>query len=140
MDEPAPDAPRLYLITPPIGDAAAFKPLLEAALGAVDIACVLLRVAARDEGEAKAILRVLVPVVQAHDAAALIERDARLAARVDADGVHLAWATGDGAVLDEALRHAATQEDGWGGEDRRCRARCPGATPRWKRARRASTT
>ena len=73
--DPAPDAPRLYLITPPIGDAAAFKPLLEAALGAADIACVLLRVAARDEGEAKAILRVLVPVVQAHDAAALIERD-----------------------------------------------------------------
>ena len=99
--DPAPDAPRLYLITPPIGDAAAFKPLLEAALGAADIACVLLRVAARDEGEAKAILRVLVPVVQAHDAAALIERDARLAARVDADGVHLKGP--DGAVLDEAL-------------------------------------
>ncbi len=97
----APDAPRLYLITPPIGDAAAFKPLLEAALGAVDVACVLLRVAARDEGEAKLILRALVPVVQAHDAAALVERDARLAARVDADGVHLSES--DGASLDETL-------------------------------------
>ena len=97
----APDAPRLYLITPPVDDAAAFKPLLEAALGAVDVACVLLRVAARDEGEAKSILRTLVPVVQAHDAAALVERDARLAARVDADGVHLKGS--DGASLDETL-------------------------------------
>ena len=99
--DPAPDAPRLYLITPPVGDAAAFKPLREAALGAADIACVLLRVAARDEGEAKAILRVLVPVVQAPDAAALIDRDTRLAARVDADGVHLREP--NGATLDEAL-------------------------------------
>ena len=106
----APDAPRLYLITPPIGDAAAFKPLLEVALGAVDVACVLLRVAARDEGEAKSILRALVPVVQAHDAAALVERDARLAARVDADGVHLRGP--DRASLDEALGASRSRKAG----------------------------
>ncbi len=108
--DPAPEAPRLYLITPPISDAAAFKPLLEAALGATAVACVLLRVAARDEGDAKAILRALVPVVQAHDAAALIQRDARLAARVDADGVHLK--APDRTTLDEALASLRSKKGG----------------------------
>ncbi len=105
----APAAPRLYLITPPVRDAAAFGPLLEAALGATDVACVLLRIDARDEGDAKAILRALVPVVQAHGAAALVERDARLAARVDADGVHLSGTAAGGASLEEALRSSLSK-------------------------------
>ncbi len=111
--ESAPDAPRLYLVTPPIRDAAAFEPLLEAALTATGVACVLLRVDARDEGDAKSILRALVPVVQSNDAAALVEGNARLAARVGADGVHMdgkgmdgkgaGRAGADGAALDQAL-------------------------------------
>ena len=104
-----PAAPRLYLITPSVRDAAAFRPLLEAALEATDVACVLVRVEARDESEAKAILRVLVPIVQAHDAAALIERDARLAARVDADGVHLSGTVAGGTSLEEALRSSQSK-------------------------------
>lgn len=92
-------APRLFLITPPVADAALFAPLLEAAVAAVDVACVLLRTRARDEGEAKSIIRVLAKIAQAGDAAALVE-DARLAARVDADGVHV---SGSGQTLDEAL-------------------------------------
>ena len=94
------DAPRLFLITPPIADAAAFEPLLVAAVEATPVACVLIRTDARDEGETKAILRRLAPIAQAKDVAVLIEHDARLAQRVDADGVHV---SGTGSDLDDAL-------------------------------------
>ena len=96
MSEP----PRLFLITPPVADAASFAPLLEAAMGAADVACVLLRTAAIDEGTIKTIFRALAPIVQRRDAAMLVGGHARLAARVDADGVHVARV---GPDLDEAL-------------------------------------
>ena len=95
-----PNAPRLFLITPPVADASRFAPLLEAAIGAADVACVLLRTAARDEGEAKAIVRALAPLAQAGGAALLVEGDPRFAARVDADGLHVA---GAGPALDAAI-------------------------------------
>ena len=95
-----PEAPRLFLITPPIDDVAAFAPLLREAMEAADVACVLLRVAARDEGATKAAVRALAPLVQGHDAALLVSQDVRLAARVEADGVHL---SGPGPALDDAL-------------------------------------
>jgi thiamine-phosphate pyrophosphorylase len=94
------DAPRLFLITPRISDAAAFEPLLAAAVGATDIACVLIRTDARDEGDAKAIIKRLAPIAQARDAAVLVESDPRLAQRIDADGVHV---SGTGSDLDDAL-------------------------------------
>jgi thiamine-phosphate pyrophosphorylase len=81
------ETPRLYLITPPIADAAQFKPLLEAALKAGEVACVLLRHAAR--GDAKLIAETLTPIAQEQGAALLIEGDPRLAMRVGADGVHV---------------------------------------------------
>ena len=92
---------RLFLITPTVADAAAFAPLLEAAMSAAaDVACVLLRVAAPDDGSAKPVVRALSPIVQRRDAALLVERDARFAARVEADGVHVPRV---GAQLDDAL-------------------------------------
>lgn len=94
------EVPRLFLITPPVADAARFRPLIEAALLEADVACVLLRTAGRDAGEAKALVRDLAPIIQARGAALLIENDARLAARVDADGVHM---IGAGPSLGEAL-------------------------------------
>ena len=97
---PTSEPPRLFLITPPVADAAAFAPLLEAAMAAADVACVLLRTAATDESSAKAVFRVLAPIVQKHDAACLVSDDPRRAARVDADGVHV---TTVGAGLDEAI-------------------------------------
>ena len=42
-------APRLYLVTPPVADAQAFSATLAAALGAGDVAAVLLRLAEADE-------------------------------------------------------------------------------------------
>lgn len=83
------DAPRIFLITPPVADDRRFAPLLEAAVAATDIACVLLRTAGRDDGEVKAIIRALAPIAQRGGAALLVDRDPHLAARVDADGVHI---------------------------------------------------
>ena len=96
MSEP----PRLFLITPPIADARAFAPLLEAAMAAGDVACVLIRTAASDESSAKAVFRALAPIVQRRDAACLVADDPRRAARVEADGVHV---TSIGEGLDDAL-------------------------------------
>lgn len=93
-------SPRLFLITPPVADAPSFAPLLSAALSAADVACVLLRIAARDEHGIKAVVRVLAPIVQRSDAAVLVEQEARLAARLDVDGVHV---MGAGLLFEEAL-------------------------------------
>ncbi|WP_034999588.1 thiamine phosphate synthase [Beijerinckia mobilis] len=82
-------APRLYLFTPPIEDAAAFAPRLEAALDAGDIACVLLHIAETAKGDAKTIVRALTPLVQKRDIACLVCDDSQLAARADTDGVHV---------------------------------------------------
>jgi thiamine-phosphate pyrophosphorylase len=86
MPEPS---TRLYLILPPTADTAAFKPLLDSALAAGDVACVLLRQSGH--GNIKAIAQALLPLVQARDAAFLVEGDPRLAIRIGADGVHTAY-------------------------------------------------
>ena len=88
-----PEMTRLYLITPPVARAADFAAVLEAALDAGDVACVLLRLAARDEGEAKKIIRTLNDIARPRGAALLVEADAGahspgVATRANADGVH----------------------------------------------------
>jgi thiamine-phosphate pyrophosphorylase len=93
------ERPRLFLITPRLNDAAAFAAKLEAAVGAADVACVLLRTATRDADAAKAVVRALAPIAQKRGAAVLVEDDARLAVRAEADGVHLAGE----AALEDAL-------------------------------------
>ena len=94
------EAPRLFLITPRLSEAATFAPAFERALDAADVACVLIRTTMRDEGAIKAIVRALAPLAQARGTACLVERDSRLAARADADGVHL---YGTGPELDETI-------------------------------------
>ena len=93
---------RLYLITPPlsVADLDAFAPRFAEALGAGDVASALVRIAPAAEGDAKRILQRLVELAAARDVATLVENDARLAARVGADGAHIA---GVGAELTEAL-------------------------------------
>ena len=81
--------PRLYLLTPVLSDLQAFAPLLEAAMDAGDVACVLVQVAGNDEGEIKKAALRLAPIVQGREAALLVEGDPRVAARVNADGVHV---------------------------------------------------
>lgn len=91
--------PRLYLISPPLTEAAPFADALEAALAAGDVACVFLQLATLAGSDIKKIMTTLVPLVQKHDAAALLA-DPSLAGRFDADGAHVA---APGAELDAAL-------------------------------------
>jgi thiamine-phosphate pyrophosphorylase len=86
--EPRP-APRFYLITPPVADAAAFAADLTAALAACDVAAVLLRSTAEDERSLINRAKTLCPVVQETGAALLLDGHAELAARAGADGAHL---------------------------------------------------
>jgi len=93
---------RLYLITPPLSgaDLDAFAPRFAEALGAGDVASALVRVAPGAEGDAKRIVQRLVELAAPRDVATLVENDARLVARVGADGAHI---NGVGAELAEAL-------------------------------------
>ncbi len=97
-----PEAPpaRLYLITPPLAAAQPFDAALKAALGAGDVACVLVRFATPDPGARKTIVRALTPFVQDFGAALLLAADPQLAARAGADGAHV---TGVGETLDQAI-------------------------------------
>jgi len=70
--EPRP-APRLYLVTPLIADAAAFSATLTAALAAGDVAAVLLRLADADERAQINCAKTLASLVQAKDVALLLE-------------------------------------------------------------------
>ena len=81
--------PRLYLITPPLAGAMAFVPALEAALGAGDVAAVLLRHATADERSLSGRTKAIAPVVQRRDVALLLDGHADLVARTGADGAHL---------------------------------------------------
>ena len=99
------DSPSLYLITPPVSDAGGFAPVLEAALDAGVVACVLLKLDARDEGTSKKIVRTLAALAQERGAALLIENDPQLAIRAGADGAHIGTTADDrDQQLAEAIR------------------------------------
>jgi thiamine-phosphate pyrophosphorylase len=86
--EPRP-APRLYLVTPPVGDANEFAPQLAAALADADIAAVLLRLTDGDERGLINRIKALAPLVQDKGVALLLDGHADLVARGGADGAHL---------------------------------------------------
>ena len=81
--------PRLYLITPALNAAelGAFAPRFAEALAAGDVASALVRLA--PAADARRIVGALMEIATAHDVALLIEHDARLAARLGVDGVHV---------------------------------------------------
>ena len=93
----------LYLITPLVSaaDAEAFARIFAGALEAAPIACALVRLAPGSEPHAKAIAAPLLRPARDAGCALLIENDARMAARLGADGVHVA---GDGEDLVEAIK------------------------------------
>lgn len=80
---------RLYLITPPHLDAAAFSLPLSQALAAGDVAAVQLRLKDASDGEIRAAARVLKPIVQTHGAVFLLNDRPDLAAELGCDGVHI---------------------------------------------------
>lgn len=94
------EKPRLYFITPPLADAESFATQLVAAMDAGDAASVLIRFATSDPGARKKIVRALAAPVQSRGAALLVDGDAQLAVRADADGAHL---RGLGEPFEDAL-------------------------------------
>ncbi len=92
----------LYLVTPPLSAANvdAFGTAFAEVLSAAPVASALIKLAPGSEGEAKVIVAPLLRIAVSRNCALLLENDARLAARLGADGVHVA---GAGEALDEAL-------------------------------------
>ncbi|MGE3142401.1 MAG: thiamine phosphate synthase [Hyphomonadaceae bacterium] len=80
---------RLYLITPPAFDPAAFARTLEEALAGGDVAAVQLRLKDADDSRIVAAARALTPLAQSAGAAFLINDRPDLAAALEADGVHI---------------------------------------------------
>jgi thiamine-phosphate pyrophosphorylase len=95
------DPPRLYLITPPISDWAAYASLFEAPVAACGVACVLLRTTPGSGGTKEESLRAILPALQKQGVACLVADDPELAVHVNADGVHL---EDEGAALQSAVR------------------------------------
>jgi thiamine-phosphate pyrophosphorylase len=81
--------PRLYLVTPPLGDPASFLRDLGPVLGAGDIAALLLRLEPADERALTNRAKSIAAVVQRRDVALLLDGHPALAARAGADGAHL---------------------------------------------------
>lgn len=92
---------RLYLITPPALEPAAFADQLSAALDAGDVACVQLRLKEASDDELRRAIDRLMPIVQERDVAFLINDRPDLAAEAGADGVHIGE---DDAPYEEARR------------------------------------
>lgn len=89
----------LYLITPPAIELAAFIPQLEEALKAgkeagIEIACLQLRLKNASDQDVLAAATGLKPVLKEYGAALIINDRADLAAKADADGVHLGQTDG----------------------------------------------
>lgn len=92
---------RLYLITPPKLELKHFSRALEDALTGGDVACVQLRLKDVSDEEILRAGATLKPIVQQADAALIINDRPDLAARLDADGVHVGQSD---ASYDEARR------------------------------------
>jgi thiamine-phosphate pyrophosphorylase len=86
---PAPPAPRLYLATEPVSDAAALALLLDELLAAADIAAVLVRLSETDERSNINRVKALAASIQKPGAALLLDGHVSLVARAGADGAHV---------------------------------------------------
>lgn len=80
---------RLYLITPPAIDLATFPQVLRDALGGGDVAAVQLRLKNASDADVLRIGAALKPIVQNAGAAFIVNDRPDLAAKLDADGVHI---------------------------------------------------
>jgi thiamine-phosphate pyrophosphorylase len=83
---------RLYLITPPRFDVAAFSLLLAAALDAGEVAALQLRLKDADDDTIRRATRILRPVAQDRGVALILNDRPDLAAELDCDGVHIGQA------------------------------------------------
>ena len=81
--------PRLYLVTPPVDDAAALLGPLDSALAAGDVAAVLLRLADADERAVTNRAKAIAAAVQRRDIALLLDGRVDSVGRAGADGAHV---------------------------------------------------
>ena len=96
----AQDQPQIYLITPSEFDLSRYPDQLAACLDAVDVACVRLALASRDEAKIGKAADALREVTHARDVALVIDSHIQLVERHGLDGVHLL----DGARSVKAVR------------------------------------
>jgi thiamine-phosphate pyrophosphorylase len=80
---------RLYLITPPKIDPAAFRDQLAAALDGGDVACLQIRLKEASDDEIRRATDILRPIAQDRDVAVLMNDRPDLAAELGCDGVHV---------------------------------------------------
>ncbi len=80
---------RLYLITPPRLEAAAFSSVLAAALDAGDVACVQLRLKDVDDDTIRRTCDGLRPIAQSRDVALILNDRPDLAVETGCDGAHV---------------------------------------------------
>ncbi len=93
-------ARRLYLVTPVIEDAAAFAGTLRDAIAETDVAAVLLRLKLAGDRDLINHIKLLAPIVQARDAALVLDGHAEIVAHAGADGAHLAGIEAFTAAVD----------------------------------------
>ena len=86
---PPGDECRLYLITPPRFELAAFAIDLAGALDAGDVACLQLRMKDADDDSVRRAADTLIPVAHARDVAVVINDRPDLAHETGCDGVHI---------------------------------------------------
>lgn len=91
----SPDRCRLVLIVPDLPDADEQVALVTKALQGGDVASVIIPQYGLNETVFQKLAERMVPIVQAASAAALISGDSRVAARVKADGLHVAGPVAD---------------------------------------------
>ncbi len=96
----AQDRPQITLITPPVLDLASFPDLLAQVMDQVEVACLRLSLAARDDDTLSRAADACRLVAHARDVAIVIEDHALYVARHGLDGIHLT----DGARSVRALR------------------------------------
>ena len=80
---------RLYLITPPAIDPAAFRDTLAEALDSGDVACLQLRLKHAPDDAIRRAADILRPVAQARDVAVIMNDRPDLAVETGCDGVHV---------------------------------------------------
>lgn len=83
------ERPQLYLITPPEFDLEVFPDRLASVLDGIEVACVRLALASRDEDRVARAADALREVTHARDVALVIENHVLLVERLGLDGVHL---------------------------------------------------
>ncbi|MGB7261112.1 MAG: thiamine phosphate synthase [Albidovulum sp.] len=96
------DRPQIYLITPPDLDVERFPAQLAHVLDTVEIACIRLALASKDEAYIGRVADAVRQVAHDRDVAVVIETHLQLAERHGLDGVHLT----DGARTVRAARKA----------------------------------